>query len=309
MSKIRHLCTSLTLAVFLASCSKGLVKSSNQQEKIQNEVVFYNEKSNVGTYVSSWKGFRTNSFWIETKEGLIAIDTQFLTSATEEFIETAEKWTHKKFTHAIVLHPNPDKFNGTGIFQKRNVKVITSEQVLKYIPSVHKLRTEWFFERFKPDYPSEEPKPESFGNQTAVYKIGETELKLHVFNKGCSDAHVVVEYNKNLFVGDLVTQSFHSWLELGYVNDWIQLLQKLQSLEPDKVYVGRGFSGDSELLDRQIDYLKFVKATVSDFKKSKKQKLTESTKEKILNKIFNKYSSYEYQGFVETGIEAVWERL
>jgi len=299
----------LLLTILLMGCAGKELTQPITQTKINNEVVFYNEKSEIGTYVSSWKGFRTNSFWIETAEGLIAIDTQFLSSATEEMIDLAEKWTNKKFILAIVLHPNPDKFNGTSIFQKRKVKVITSEQVLNRIPSVHKLRTEWFFERFKPDYPSLEPKPESFGKETIEYKIAGIKLKLHVLGKGCSDAHVVVEYNKNLFVGDLVTQSFHSWLELGYVNEWIQILEKLQTLEPEKIYIGRGFSGDSELIDRQINYLKYVRSTVIEFKKTKPQKLTEATKEKILNKIFSKYSSYEYQGFVETGIEAVWKRL
>lgn len=98
----------------------------------------------VGTYVSSWKGFRTSSYWIEGTEGLVLVDTQFLTSAAEEMIDWAEQVTGKKAKLAIILHPNPDKFNGTAVFQRRGLKVVTSAQVLAAILAVHELRKGWF---------------------------------------------------------------------------------------------------------------------------------------------------------------------
>src|SRR3954454_20682508 len=67
----------------------------------------------VGTYVSSPWGFSTSSYWIEGPTGLVVIDTQFLPSAAEEMLAWAEQTTGKKVVLAIVLHPNPDKFNGT----------------------------------------------------------------------------------------------------------------------------------------------------------------------------------------------------
>ncbi|HLL53067.1 MAG TPA: hypothetical protein VK447_05935, partial [Myxococcaceae bacterium] len=83
----------------------------------------------VGTYVSSSWGFNTSSYWIEGPEGLILIDTQFLLSAADEFVTWAEKVTGKKAVLAIVLHANPDKFNGTSVLRKRGIKVVTSAQV------------------------------------------------------------------------------------------------------------------------------------------------------------------------------------
>jgi glyoxylase-like metal-dependent hydrolase (beta-lactamase superfamily II) len=67
----------------------------------------------VGTYVSKPWGFNTSSYWIEGPKGLVVIDTQFLPSAAAEAVHWAEKLTSKKATHALVLHANPDKFNGT----------------------------------------------------------------------------------------------------------------------------------------------------------------------------------------------------
>src|SRR5258708_647955 len=100
--------------------------------------------SRVGSYTSSWNGFRTTSYWIEGPTGLILIDTQFLPCSALEMVEWAESVTGKKAVMAIILHPNPDKFNGTALYQSRGIKVVTSAHVLKLIPEVHKLRTEWF---------------------------------------------------------------------------------------------------------------------------------------------------------------------
>ncbi len=94
----------------------------------------------VGTIVSAPRSFSTNAFWIEGPNGLILIDTMFLLSDAEEALDFAEKATGKKVVMAIILHPNPDKFNGTQVLQKRGIKVLTSSQVLKLIPSIHKDR-------------------------------------------------------------------------------------------------------------------------------------------------------------------------
>ncbi|HEY0715847.1 MAG TPA: MBL fold metallo-hydrolase, partial [Polyangia bacterium] len=181
----------------------------------------------IGTYVSSDDGFRTNSYWIEGETGVVIIDTQFLLSAAEELIDAAEKSTGKKVVLAIVLHPNPDKFNGAAVFNRRNIKVITSAQVLAKLPAVHELRKTWFYDDYKPDYPADLPKVESFGAETQILKVAGLELTLHVLGKGCSDAHVVVEHAGHIFTGDLVTNDYHSWLELGFLEDWTALLKQL----------------------------------------------------------------------------------
>jgi glyoxylase-like metal-dependent hydrolase (beta-lactamase superfamily II) len=263
----------------------------------------------IGTYTSSWKGFRTSSFWIEGPTGLILIDTQFLPTATEEMVDWAEKVTGKKAVLAIILHPNPDKFNGTATLQKRGVKVVTSDEVAKLIPAVHKLRTEWFYDRFKPDYPVETPQPSSFGSETKEISAGGVVVKAHVLGAGCSAAHVVVEFEKHVFVGDLVTQGFHSWLELGLVKPWLQRLDEIEKMKPEFVHVGRGISGDLDAVKHQRSYLQSVLRIVESYHPSKSHHLTETIAAAILKKVTALYPSYEYPTFVENGVEAVWSQL
>lgn len=140
----------------------------------------------VGTYVSSSWGFSTRSHWIEGPGGLILIDAQFLPSAAEEFVNWAERTTGKKARLAIVLHANPDKFNGTGVFQKRGIKVVTSQQVRDAIPAIHEKRMRAFSARYAPDYPTTLALPDSFGDVTTELKAAGLTVKAHVLGGGVS---------------------------------------------------------------------------------------------------------------------------
>jgi glyoxylase-like metal-dependent hydrolase (beta-lactamase superfamily II) len=265
----------------------------------------------LGTYVASWKGFRTNSYWIEGPGGLVLVDTQFLPSAGVEAVELAEKLTGKKVVAAIVLHPNPDKFNGTTALQQRGIQVLTSDQVLARIPAVHELRHGWFYDRFKPDYPNEAPRPASFGAATTELDLAGIKIKAHVLGPGCSEAHVVLEYEKHVFVGDLVAGMGHAWLELGQLDEWLARLAEIQALAPEQVHPGRGPSGGPDLLARQKAYLERVIALVAQ--ENPRPDLPEAEKEAALGRVkerlFAEYARYPFERFVEIGLPAVWDRL
>jgi glyoxylase-like metal-dependent hydrolase (beta-lactamase superfamily II) len=261
----------------------------------------------VGTYISSWNSFRTSSYWIEGPTGLILIDTQFLLSAGLEFADWAEKVTGKKVVLAVVLHPNPDKFNGTALLQARGVRVITSDQVLALMPAVHKLRTGWFYERFKPDYPVETPTPTSFGAESTVIEAAGLKLTLHVMGSGCSGAHVVAQWGDHVFVGDLATIGFHSWLELGLLDEWIQRLDEIRAMKPRVVHTGRGGSGDLSALEREDDYLRSVIGVVRKHHPRKGRALADSTRKAIVAEIEALYPAYDFPLFLKA--DALWKRM
>jgi len=260
----------------------------------------------VGTYVSSPWGFSTSSYWIEGPEGLILIDTQFLPSAAEEFVNWAEQVTGKKALMAIVLHPNPDKFNGTNVLRKRGIRVVTSEQVRALIPHVHQIRTKAFYERYKPDYPTEVPLPDSFGAATTELSAGGVTVKAHVMGPGCSEAHVVVEYEGHLFPGDMIANNTHSWLEIGRTDEWLKRLDEMKALKPKWVHPGRGPSGSAGLLDMERAYLERVIAEVAAEKPQGKP--TREALERIQSRLVAAYPGYRLDVFLNIGLPAEWER-
>lgn len=254
---------------------------------------------------SPW-GFSTQSYWIEGPTGLVAIDTQFLPSEAERMIATAERRTGKKFVLAIVLHANPDKFNGTATFQKHGVKVITSKQVKDLLPSVHEKRTRAFYDRYAPDYPKELPAPDAFGDEDITIEAAGLKLDLHVMGAGCSESHVVVQWQKHVFVGDLVGNGVHSWLEIGKTDEWLRRLDEIAKLGPTVVHPGRGKTGGPELLANERSYLEKVVSIVAS--EGPALPVDEAKLGRAKEKIVAAYPDYGFPVFLEIGLPAEWAR-
>ena len=258
----------------------------------------------IGRFTSDVKTFSTVSYWIEGTDGVVMIDTQFLPREGISAVIAAEKVTGKKVTTAIILHPNPDKFNGTAAFQARGINVITAKQVSDAIPSVHTIRYGWFFDEYKPDYPKDAATPTVFGDRTISTIIAGLPLTLHVLNKGTSAAHVVVQYKQNVYVGDLINPSNHAWLELGLIDDWLARLNEIKQMQPIFVFPGRGQFAGSELINQQANYLMQVQRWVQDEKPN--GTIGYFAKRRLQNKIEDAYPTLGYPIFMRDGLEAIW---
>lgn len=256
----------------------------------------------VGTFVSVPRGFHTNSYWIEGPEGIVVIDTQFMPSEAERLIETAERETGKRVVLAIVLHANPDKFNGAEVFRRRGIRVVSARQVIERIPEVDAIRRGWFYERYAPDYPAAAPEIEAFGDATTEIEAAGLVLRAHVLGPGCSEAHVVIEHAGHVFTGDLVASGVHSWLELGHVDEWMARLDEIAAMRPSRVHPGRGPSGGPELLDAQRAYLARVVEIVRAADPG-------DDVDAIRARVESEYPSYGYSVFLRVGLPAVVARV
>ncbi len=287
----------ISLSLFcLVSCQSPIEK-----KVIRNQI---NNQCTVGMYTSSPDGFFTNSFWLEGPEGVVLVDTQFIPSATKELVQIAEKKSGKQVVAAIVLHANPDKFNGTEYLSARGVEVVTSEQVRELIPAVDKLRREWFYERFKPDYPETLVLPKAVCQENATISLAGIKINFHVLGPSVSEAHIVVELDGHVFVGDMVANKFHSWLELGKVQEWLESLDYVTSLSPHKIYPGRGEIASANILEEQRAYIVFINDLVKKHHTGKK--ISREMKEKLIELVKKRYPSYKIPYFLNLGIPALW---
>jgi Metallo-beta-lactamase superfamily len=242
----------------------------------------------VGIYTAPAKSFSTASYWIEGREGVVLIDTQFLP---------------KEGIAAVEL-----KFNGTYLLQQRGIKVITSAQVAALIPAVHAIRWSWFGVEYAPDYPKDAAKPEVFGDRSVDLVIDGLAMTLHVLGKGASGAHVVAQYKESVFVGDLINPNNHAWLELGYIGEWLTRLEEVRGMRAATVYPGRGQVGGAGLIQGQADYLKQVRQWVqAEFVPGEKSELSWLTKQRLQRKIESTYPQLGYPIFMRDGLPAVWK--
>ncbi len=261
----------------------------------------------VGQILSSDWSFETASYWIEGPEGLVLIDTQFLPAALRKGVFYAEQATGKKVKLAIILHPNPDRFNGTAYLQTLGVPVVTSEQVRALIPDVHEKWAAAVFEKYKNgQYPRTLMLPESFGSSTRELSAGGLTVKAHVLGSGVSPAHVAVEWEGHLFVGDLVANGTHSWFENGRTDEWLERLDELRALRPKYLHPGRGLSGGPELLDRQTEYVHTVVEAVTA--EHPRGLSTPEALARITERVNQRYPEHHYPAFLPMVLRAEWAR-
>lgn len=260
----------------------------------------------VGTFVSTPWGFSTSSYWIEGPSGLILVDAQFLPSAAERSVAVAEEITGKRVELAIVLHANPDKYNGTGVLRARGIRVVSARQVVEQIPTVDEERRRFFAERYRPDYPESLALPEVFGETTQHLHAGGVTVTAHVLGAGCSNAHVVVEFDGHVFPGDLIANRNHSWLKEADIDAWLARIGEMRAMRPRHVHPGRGPSGGVDLLDAEARYLELAQRLVREA--TPRLPPDQSAIDAIIARIEQEYPGYGFAVFLRLGIPAEWRR-
>ncbi len=183
--------------------------------------------------------------------------------------------------------------------------MLTSDAVIAAIPGVHVIRTGWFADEYKPDYPANAAKPASFGSATLSQSFAGVPVTLHVLGAGCSAAHVVVQAGDAVFVGDLINPDNHAWLELGTIDAWLERLEEIRRMKPTRVFPGRGKPGGVELIENQASYLRFVQKTVRDAQPN--GALGQFRKLLLQRTIEAAYPKLGYALFMRDGLEKIWE--
>jgi glyoxylase-like metal-dependent hydrolase (beta-lactamase superfamily II) len=266
-------------AVLLASCSSTTAPAANSTTTPTNTTTPFAglwqhpEDPRVWAWVSAPWTFSTTSYAIEGDDGLVLVDTQFLSTDAAAFVDAVEGATGKKAKVAVVLHANPDKFNGTATLQARGIRVVTSSAVAALLLSVHEKRVAAFADRYGDAYPRALAAPDVFddggavGGDVVVGAEAGVRITLRATGAGCSGAHVLASFEsdrgRHVFVGDLLANGSHLWLELGEVGAWRARLDEIAAIDARFVHPGRGLSGGPELIDDARAYLDVVDGAVA----------------------------------------------
>lgn len=263
----------------------------------------------IGHFMSPERGRFANSYWIEGPQGLILIGTQFLPEYARQAVDIAESYTGKKVVLAIVLHASPDQFNGVATLQQRGIRVASSAPVVEGIAAADEQARQRFALVYGEAYPEHAALPEASWTKTTVFEAAGLQLKLLVIRAGQSPAHLLVDLDHHLFVGDLVNQGYHADLQLGQSKAWLERLEEMDRFgEARVIHPGHGYAmAAGDLLPQQRRYLQAFQRAVAD--RYAGAAIEDRDVKVISEQIQQAYPDYGLVDVLAPGIRAEWRTL
>jgi glyoxylase-like metal-dependent hydrolase (beta-lactamase superfamily II) len=215
------------------------------------------QDTELAVYTSDANGFDTHSFFYDTGAEVVVFDAQFTEAEAQKVLAAIRAKTSNPIRYVVVTHPNPDKFNGVGVFQREGAKVVASEATAAAIPGVHAYKKYYWVsvaQAFtEQTYPAQATVDVTFRGTYRLPLEGGAEVELaELSHSGVATTQTVAYLPRRqaLIVGDLVHYRAHAWLEGGIrdgkvvpdLSSWKAALEELKAWKGTTVYGGRGES-------------------------------------------------------------------
>jgi glyoxylase-like metal-dependent hydrolase (beta-lactamase superfamily II) len=278
------------------------------QDKIN--VSSYNKTSinptfpQIHNYTSSPPG-PVNSWIIETKNGVVIIDTQRTLSEAKNLKDEVTK-INKPVLGVIITHPHPDHIGGTEILLNGTVNVpIYATQAVLDIMENDTGGLIALAKRFHGnDYADQVVLPNRIVNSGENVTIDEIVYSFKDIGPGeAGDMTLIyLPLQKLLITGDVVNNEMTPFLAEGHSLDWVKQLEYIIQNYSGAAFLfpGHGQSGPAKiLLGKQLDYLNTFRSLVEQQLQSVAQageessaNITDVGKIKIKDELQRLYPNY-----------------
>lgn len=231
-------------------------------------------KVKIHTYTSPYPAFADSTHIIETENGLILVDAQYLKKYAMEFRDIADR-LNKPILGILISHAHPDHVFGLEpAFFDLNIYALPG--VIDFL----KKNKEYMIEENK----------KTMGSQIAddilipthKLNLGERRIDgvLYKFTKvkdAESDETLVIELPELgvLIPQDLVSSGMHLWLTKD-LKHWIEVLKQFKRNPHKLVLGGHGLPTDDSEYDRLIEYLSFSDKLLKKYGKDNVDKISQS---------------------------------
>lgn len=249
------------MGLVVVSVALAAVACGGAQTQAEGDVVSDRDAQEVslGVYTSPEDGFSTNAYWLETRDGVILFDAQFLPEHAAQLLTQIEaKSGGKAISDVIISHGNPDKYNGLEVILAKHpeAKVWATPEIVARINEVDPGKRGYFGPLYGERYAKTLVLPDTLVTSRQRLDRGGVTLELIPMGAGVSSAHLVTLINgEALVVGDLLHEQTHGWLAEGFSDQWLARLDELSALGAARFYPGRGHVGDASLISAQREYL------------------------------------------------------
>ncbi|RPH70942.1 MAG: MBL fold metallo-hydrolase, partial [Myxococcaceae bacterium] len=188
----------------------------------------------VHVHASGEGGIFVNAFLVETRGGVVAVDSTLTETESRAFRQELES-LRKPLLAALVTHPHPDHVAGlTNLVKGEDTRIVATRPVLELMRTLEEpKRKQW-----TPVYGAEWVQRWTYPN--VVVESGErltfdgvTYRVLDVGAGGDSDANAVWcidSPQRTAFLGDLVFAGTHSYVADGHLLAWLANLERLEGL-------------------------------------------------------------------------------
>lgn len=209
----------------------------------------------------------SNTAFIDTKDGVIVIDTGSSSKYGEQMLKAIRTITAKPIITVINTHHHPDHFLGNSAFKDSEILATkyTKEDIANngdlYISNLMNLTYKWM-EGTEVKAPTKEL--DELKNK--YIKLGKHKLKvIYLDGHTNSDIALYDEYTKTLFASDLIFYNRIAATPHANIKNWISALEELRQVDFKVLVPGHGpISTQKEPFDQVKRYLVYLDETLKN---------------------------------------------
>lgn len=226
---------------------------------------------NVVVCSSDARTLFTNAFLVELPHGVVAIDAMMTVSDARDLRAKLDV-LRKPLLAVLITHGHPDHYNGVGelIEGLGDVPVITTRGVDEVIRRIDDAKEVQWKPVFGEDWPAQRTFPNQFVKDGEILHFDGVPFEAKEFGPGESHwdlVWVVGERRRVAFVGDMVFNGVHSFMNDGHTAAWLESLTALEHLAADieVFYTGHGQPGKPlDMISAQRAYIEHYRTAVAE---------------------------------------------
>jgi glyoxylase-like metal-dependent hydrolase (beta-lactamase superfamily II) len=220
----------------------------------------------VHTYRSGEAGLFVNSYLVEGKEGVVAVDAPLLLSDGRAFRARLEA-LRKPLLGVLVTHPHPDHYNMIGeLLAGEDVPVIALPDVEREIREKDDAKRAQWGPMFGDEWPASATFPSRMVADEESVELGDLRFTAWDFGPCESESETVwlLGDGEIAFVGDLAFNGTHAYLADGHTDAWLGAIDRAEESFAGvrRLYVGHGPPAAPEVLADQRRYLLMVREAI-----------------------------------------------